>query len=412
MVVSIANLRTLNDACGTAAGDAVLAVTGRRLRQVARTSDTVGRLTGSSFGVVLRHCNRDQLRVVAERFLAASRDGVETDRSMVWPHTAIGSALAPEHGGSAADVLAAAQEAVLSARRSDHAAAVFTPPAGGPSLRSLTAQAAAEIAAALGGNRFRLTFRPAVSALDGQIALHETGLDLLDSDGARIPARHLMPLAEGLGVVRLIDRQRLTLAFDWLAGNPDLVLLTAISPVSAADPRWLARMAAMLAERSDLAGRLTLAVPATTPAEAVEGLAEALRDAGSRLALTGVCAPCDGAADMLVIHPALLEPAHGDRAAIAPVAALAASARAAGRLGMAGPVETAGQAEALRDLGIDCLWGPVFGDFSPEPVAVPAWRLPHRPHGPVASAPAGAGTPLARARAALERGREEVSRRR
>ncbi len=410
VAVSITNLRLLNDAYGIAVGDAAVAVTGRRLRQVARTSDTVGRLTGSTFGVVLRHCTQDQLRVVAERFLAASRDGVETGLGLVWPHTVIGSAVSPDHAGTATDLLAAAEAALAAAQQSENPVAIFAPPAVVPSLRSLTAQSATEISGALNGNRFRLAYRPVVSAQDGQIVLYDTSLDILDASGERLPAHHMMPLAEQLGVVRLIDRQMLTLALDALDERPDLGLLTTISPVSAADPRWLTRALGMIAERENAASRLTIAVPgASLPVGCAGELAEGLRNAGSRLALgaEGVAA---SAADIVIADIAALARDIGaDSAAGQPVAMLAASAHAAGRLIMAGPVETADQAETLRALGVDCLWGPLFGGAAMEPSPAPAYRLTPRSGPPSSLPPAPAAvSPLARARAALDQGREEI----
>ena len=410
MVARIVNLRTINDACGTAAADAAIAMTGQRLRQVARTSDTVGRLTGSSFGVVLRQCNRDLLRIVAERFLAATRNAVETGHVPVWPCTVFGSALAPDHAGNAIDMLAAAEDALAAARRSSATVAVADPSPGCPSLRTLTARTAAEIATALAENRFRLAFRPVVTAGDGAIVMHETALDVLDASGERVPAQHLMPLAESLGVIRQIDSHALTLALDAIAGTPGLALLVPVSAASAADPRWQARAVSLIAGRQDLAPRLTLAVPASVPAQALDGLAQPLREAGGRLALPGATAPA-GPGVVVVADPALADPAADDPAARQALAAFAAAARAAGRFSMAGPVATADHAEALRAAGVEGLWGELFGEFGPEPLAEPAFRLPPRAP-PAASPPAvPEETPLARARAALDRAREAYSRR-
>ncbi len=410
MVARIVNLRTINDACGTAAADAAIAMTGRRLRQVARTSDTVGRLTGSSFGVVLRQCNRDLLRIVAERFLAATRNVVETGHVPVWPCTVFGSALAPDHAGNAMDMLAAAEDALAAARRSSAPVAVADPSPGCPSLRTLTARTAADIATALAENRFRLAFRPVVTAGDGAIVMHETSLDLLDGNGERGPAHHLMPIAEALGVVRQIDSHALTLALDAIAGTPGLALLVPVSAASAADPRWQARVATLIAGREELAPRLTLAAPAGVPAQALDGLAQPLREAGGRLALLGATTRT-GPGDIVVADPALADPAGDDPAGRRALAAFAAAARAAGRFSMAGPVTTADHAEALRAAGVDALWGQLFGDFAPQPLAEPAFRLPPRPPAAVSPPAAPDETPLARARAALDLAREAYSRR-
>ena len=263
-----------------------------------------------------------------------------------------------------------------------------------------------------------------VAGEDGSIAIHETSLDVLDAEGGRTSARHLTTLAETLGVVRLIDSRALALALDVLAADPEIRLLVPMSHVSAGDRRWQLEATAALVGRGDLAGRLVVAISCRLPAEAMDSLANSLRETGAGLALAGAVASESLTGEILVADPALtgvaLAAAKGARAgALQPLATLATAAKAAGRISVAGPVDAPEDAEALRALGIDWLWGPLFGDFSPLPRAHAAYRLEPKAAGvaepagepeiPVGRADGASATPLSRARAALERARAAVS---
>jgi len=71
--------KVVNDTCGHAAGDAMLRQVTALMRDQVRQQDTLGRLGGDEFGLLLRDCNRSQ----ALRVLTAVRDAVR-DFRFVW----------------------------------------------------------------------------------------------------------------------------------------------------------------------------------------------------------------------------------------------------------------------------------------------------------------------------------------
>jgi len=66
--------KVINDTCGHVAGDELLKQLGARLRATTRESDTVGRLGGDEFGVLLEGCHLQQALEVAENLLKMVRD--------------------------------------------------------------------------------------------------------------------------------------------------------------------------------------------------------------------------------------------------------------------------------------------------------------------------------------------------
>jgi diguanylate cyclase (GGDEF)-like protein len=63
--VDLDGFKALNDACGHAAGDAVLTHVGRLFRESVRESDVVGRLGGDEFGIILNRAAADEARAKA-----------------------------------------------------------------------------------------------------------------------------------------------------------------------------------------------------------------------------------------------------------------------------------------------------------------------------------------------------------
>ena len=81
--IDLDHFKRLNDKTGHAAGDAVLVEIGRRLREVARTTDAVVRWGGEELLIVSRWTNRQAGAVLASRILevvAGEPFGVEGDR--------------------------------------------------------------------------------------------------------------------------------------------------------------------------------------------------------------------------------------------------------------------------------------------------------------------------------------------
>jgi diguanylate cyclase (GGDEF)-like protein/PAS domain S-box-containing protein len=82
LILDIDEFKRYNDGFGHLAGDEVLRLFGKILRNTARRSDLVARLGGEEFGIVLPETNAEGARTLAERF----RQAIEEAR---WPRRPI-----------------------------------------------------------------------------------------------------------------------------------------------------------------------------------------------------------------------------------------------------------------------------------------------------------------------------------
>jgi diguanylate cyclase (GGDEF)-like protein len=276
VIAAINNLAVVNEAYGFDVADEVIVNMGKRLRQVVRTGDAIARYSGAKFGLILNQCGEDELGTAAERFLSVARESViETERGPVWALLSIGALVLPKHAGDANTAMALAEEALTEARRlPSDGFVIYRPSAQRASDRQLNAHSASEIVRCLREDRFKLAFQPIVAADTGVPVFHEALLRMQDSAGEIIAAAHLIPIAEKLGLVRLIDRAVVQMAVSTLHKYPDARLSINLSGTTATDPRWYPQITEILASNRGVIGRLIVEITETV---ALGDLRETLR---------------------------------------------------------------------------------------------------------------------------------------
>ena len=107
MLIDLDDFKLVNDAYGHAAGDALLRVVAERLSACVRAGDTLSRIGGDEFAVLLRPGPNDDARDIAARIVAAVEAPVPVDGGSARVGASIGIALSTAASRSAAAVLAA-----------------------------------------------------------------------------------------------------------------------------------------------------------------------------------------------------------------------------------------------------------------------------------------------------------------
>jgi diguanylate cyclase (GGDEF)-like protein len=264
-IVAVNNLDVMNEAYGFEVADEVIVSLGNRLRQVMRTGDGIARYSGSKFGVILNACKPEELNAALERFMRAVRDSViETKLGPVWALLSIGAVSLPALGDNASTAIAHAEEALSEAfRLPGDGYVVFTSSTERENLRLVNARCATEIVNCLRDGLFKLAFQPVFNAKTGEVFMHEALLRMEDSSGTLITAGHLVPIAERLGLIRLIDRAVLQLALQTLQTYAEARLSINISATTVTDPRWNAQLLDMVAAAVEPASRLVVEITET-----------------------------------------------------------------------------------------------------------------------------------------------------
>ncbi len=264
-IAAIRNLGVVNDAYGFDVANEVITAIAQRLRSMMRGGDCISRYSGSKFGIILNDISGAEMPIALERLLNAARGTVvETSHGPVWALLSIGAVQVPGHATSAATAKALAEESLsLALRQSSDNFAIHVPSPETSHARLLNARCASEITQCLKNNLFQLAFQPMVSVATGEVVCHEALLRMRDSAGETVTASHLIPVAEKLGLIRLVDRSVVQLAIETLLRHREARLSVNISATTANDPRWNEQIVTMIASAADVAGRLTIEITET-----------------------------------------------------------------------------------------------------------------------------------------------------
>ena len=233
MLIGIDHLARINDAFGFDVADAVIAEVASRIRARLRGGDVLGRFSGNKFGLILKNCTVDDMNVAAERFLASIRDEVVPTKSGPVSVTAsIGAVSVPRYARNA-------DEAVVEAR----------------------------------------SRRP---------AFHECLVRMERDDGQMLLAPDIVPVAERLGLIRLVDHRVLELVIAELANSPAVQLSLNISPDTTMDPDWWASIESLMRAHPGVGERLIVEITETVAIQDIDdvrGFVTRLKNFGSRIAI-------------------------------------------------------------------------------------------------------------------------------
>ncbi len=290
MLVAIDGLGRINEAYGYDIADEVIAVVAKRLRSRMRGLDTLGRFSGNKFGIILRNCTPEEIGIAADRLLAAIRDDVVmTTAGPVAVTGTIGGIIAPRHADNIDDVLLRAQESLDRAKEKRPGSFLaYQPNVEREAHRRANIRATDRIVTALNERRIVLAYEPVVDAQTREVAFHECLLRIRRMDGSLIPANEIVPVAERLGLARLLDQRVLELVIAEMDAQPNLKASLNVSASSTTDPDWWLRLESLLRLHKGVAERLIVEITETTAIHDIDnarGFVRRVKDLGAQIAI-------------------------------------------------------------------------------------------------------------------------------
>ena len=281
MFIDLDHFKHINDARGHATGDALLRLAGERLAQLMRKADTVARIGGDEFVVLLAHLADDldnaarAAAQVAEKIRAAIARDFEIGAQSYHCSASIGVTLLPKAGQQAHDLLREADIAMYRAKAEGRNGIAFFEAAMQEGVeRRLTLERA--LARALDTEQLCMHVQPQVDR-HGRV----TGAELLmrwpQADGSFIAPGVFIPIAEESGLIvrlghwALREACRSARVLAQAQAGQAIPLSVNVSPAQFRQPDFATRVQTALAEHGTPAGALIL--------ELTEGLLIDQRDA-------------------------------------------------------------------------------------------------------------------------------------
>ncbi|MCJ8318200.1 MAG: EAL domain-containing protein [Colwellia sp.] len=197
--IDLDRFKQVNDSLGHDYGDLLLKEITKRLLLVLRTEDTVARIGGDEFVILLESFNTNQLGTIAQKIIASIEEPVQLKNNKVSVGASIGIALYPEDAVNSEKLLRNADMAMYHAKQlGRNNFQFFTDEMNFKAKERLSQES--KIKQAVKNNEFINYYQPIVNAHTGKAV----GFELLmrwKSPEGMIPPDQFIPLSEELGLI-------------------------------------------------------------------------------------------------------------------------------------------------------------------------------------------------------------------
>ncbi|MDA7947803.1 MAG: GGDEF and EAL domain-containing protein [Hyphomicrobiaceae bacterium] len=290
IMIAINNLSHVNEVYGFDIGDEMIQIVGQRLRAGLRDGDAIGRYSSNKFGLMLRHSGRDQLPIIAQRFHDAINDSViDSTAGALAASICQGCVLVPEQADTVPLILSRSLEALEQSKASPSTPiSLYEPSEQRESRRRKNVVMADRIIRALNERRMVLALQPIARAESRKPAFYEVLMRMREPDGTIVPAGEFIPVAEHLGLVRLIDQRVLELTLHVLRATQNISVSLNVSGVTATDPAWLEKLKTLTNGDRSLTRRMMVEITETTAISDIDEsirFVKALKALGCRVAI-------------------------------------------------------------------------------------------------------------------------------
>jgi len=200
MFLDLDHFKNINDSLGHRVGDALLCALARRLSTLVRDQDTVSRLSGDEFILVLPDTDALGAAHVAEKLLRAAAEPFEIEAHELIVTPSIGIAIFPDDGGDF-DALSRCADAAMyyAKQRGRNHYRFFTAEMQAHSERTLMLENA--LRRALERNQLYLHYQPQVSVATGAIIGAEALLRWQHPELGQVSPAEFIPVAESSGMI-------------------------------------------------------------------------------------------------------------------------------------------------------------------------------------------------------------------
>ncbi|MDY0105701.1 MAG: EAL domain-containing protein [Giesbergeria sp.] len=291
MFLDLDHFKNVNDSLGHRIGDALLQALARRLSTLVREQDTVSRLSGDEFIVVLPDTDALGAAHVAEKLLQAATEPFEIESHELIITPSIGIAMYPGDGADFDTLSRCADAAMYSAKQHGrNHYRFFTSEMQARSERSLLLENA--LRRALERNQLQLHYQPQICVATGAIIGAEALLRWNHPDLGAVSPAEFIPVAESSGMILPIGEWVLRAATRqlqaWMQAGHSLTMAVNLSLVQfrqADFPQLIDRILAEVQLPAHcLELELTEGVAMTDPATAI-AMMDRLHQRGVRLSI-------------------------------------------------------------------------------------------------------------------------------
>ena len=243
--------KEINDTLGHHAGDLVLQHVAQACHKILRESDTVARMGGDEFSILLpKVTDREHAMQIAQRVLAAIKEPLQIDGHLIEVSASLGIAIYPEHGDDELTLIMHGDAAMYEAKRQKLGVALYQPEMGEGKNEAVALKG--ELRRAIAEGEMVLHFQPKIdfsaqkiNGVEALVRWQHPRLGLLYPD-------RFISLAEHSGQIKPLTIEVLKLAMlqiqVWREQGMEFPVAVNISAVNLQDRGFPEIVAAMMTE--------------------------------------------------------------------------------------------------------------------------------------------------------------------
>ena len=292
MFLDLDRFKNVNDTLGHSVGDQLLMAVSQRLKTTLREEDTLSRLGGDEFILLLPDATEEGAREVAMKLIEAAAQPYQIDQYELINTISIGIAIYPQDGADFETLSKNADAAMYRVKRAArNDLCFFTEEMQANSVRSL--QLVNALHHALARNELQVHYQPQIAMQDGRIIGAEALLRWTHPELGAVSPAEFIPIAEDSGQILQIGEWVLRTAVQQLKtwmnqGLPAMVMAVNLSAVQFRHPNLIEMVTRILDEAGVPAElleiELTEATAMDNPATAID-IMNRLHERGIRMSI-------------------------------------------------------------------------------------------------------------------------------
>ena len=199
LFLDLDNMKALNDTFGHATGDHVLGAVGQRLVHAVRGGDTVARVGGDEFLILLSNIDAVEAEAMAKKILARLSDPLVVERDELYLTTSIGVAMYPTDGDTAEMLIRHADGAMYRVKEAGGHDSAMSSSGGKRNVGRLSLEE--QLRAAIERDEFVLHYQPQVHIGTRTLSGTEALVRWQRPDGTLVMPSGFMTVCEQSGLI-------------------------------------------------------------------------------------------------------------------------------------------------------------------------------------------------------------------
>lgn len=239
--IDLDDFKKINDTLGHEAGDKLLVEAAQRLRNTVRSGDTVGRLGGDEFIVILGEIEDAlDVRPIALNIIEQIRQVFKIDGREMLVSASAGISIFPDDGQDASTLLRNADSAMYHSKDlGRNTFCYFTDEMNREAAKRLAIEE--QLHGALDRNEFYLVYQQQVELVSNQIIGAEALLRWNNPELGMVSPDEFIPIAEQTGLIvpigQFVLTQALAMTVQWQQHHSDFRIAVNLSPRQFRDPQ-------------------------------------------------------------------------------------------------------------------------------------------------------------------------------